>query len=281
MTWKTWADVPNEYKSELLNKQGPGEYGFNPDGTQGYQYGAYQQYEPTSSAGYVASRTNDAEMSALINSDPGARIGDQYDSIRNWQWAQGGPEYNVLGDYGLQKNPDGSFQARPDNTYRDLAVLVAAGFGGAALGQAFGGVGGALGASEAGSAALGDAATASAWGEGAGLGMDTVGAVGGSEGAAWGGSAFLLAAIVSFIGAPHMKDEDIAELQKVPKLIAEARAVDNLPKLFQKELISVAVASRFNFPAPGPIQAKTAQEHFDKRFQIVVASNVTAIPKPE
>lgn len=89
------------------------------------------------------------------------------------------------------------------------------------------------------------------------------------------------AAIVSFVGAPHMKDEDIAELQKVPKFIAQARAVDNLPKLFKKELISVAVAARFNFPAPGPITPRTAQERFDKRYQIVAATNVGTIPKPE
>lgn len=89
------------------------------------------------------------------------------------------------------------------------------------------------------------------------------------------------AAVVSFIGAPHMKDEDIAELQKVPKLIAEVRSVDHLPKLFKKELISVAVASRFNFPAPGPITSRTAQERFDKRYQIVVAANVAVIPKSE
>lgn len=89
------------------------------------------------------------------------------------------------------------------------------------------------------------------------------------------------AAVVSFIGAPSMKDEDIAELKTIPKLVAEARSVDNLPKLFKKGLISVAVASRFNFPAPGPIQPKTPQERFDKRFQIVRATNVAMIPKAE
>ena len=89
------------------------------------------------------------------------------------------------------------------------------------------------------------------------------------------------AAVVSFIGAPHMKDEDVSELQKVPKLVAEARSVDHLPKLFKRELISVVVASRFAFPAPGPIQPRNAQERFDTRYQIVVASNVSAIPKPE
>jgi hypothetical protein len=89
------------------------------------------------------------------------------------------------------------------------------------------------------------------------------------------------AAIVSFVGAPHMKDEDIAELQKVPKFIAQARAVDNLPKLFKKGLISVAVAARFNFPAPGPITPRTAQDRFNKRYQVVVAESVASIPKPE
>ena len=89
------------------------------------------------------------------------------------------------------------------------------------------------------------------------------------------------AVMVSFIGAPHLKEEDIAALQKVPKLVAEARAVDNLPKLFKKELISVAVAARFSFPAPGPITPRTAQDRFDKRYQIVVATNVGTLPKPE
>jgi len=89
------------------------------------------------------------------------------------------------------------------------------------------------------------------------------------------------AVVVSFIGAPHLKDEEIAELQKVPKFVAEARAVDNLPKLFKKELISVAVAARFNFPAPGPSTPRTPQDRFDKRYQIVAATNVGTIPKPE
>ena len=62
------------------------------------------------------------------------------------------------------------------------------------------------------------------------------------------------AAVVSFVGAPHMHDEDIAELKTVPKFIAEARAVDNLPKLFKHKLISVAVASRFRSASPARSQ---------------------------
>lgn len=89
------------------------------------------------------------------------------------------------------------------------------------------------------------------------------------------------AVIVSFIGAPHMKEAEIAELQKVPKFVAEVRGIDNLPKLFNKELISVAIAARFSFPAPGPIPPRTAQERFDKRYQIIASTNVATVPKPE
>jgi len=89
------------------------------------------------------------------------------------------------------------------------------------------------------------------------------------------------AVVVSFIGAPNLKDEDIAELQRAPKFVVQARSVDNLPKLFEKQLISVAVASRFTFPAPGPIEPRTAQDRFNKRYQIVVATNVAAIGNPE
>ena len=63
--------------------------------------------------------------------------------------------------------------------------------------------------------------------------------------------------------------------------MAEARAVDNLPKLFRRQLISVALPSRFIVLAPGPLQPRTARERFDKRYQIVAADTVGTIPKPE
>lgn len=88
-------------------------------------------------------------------------------------------------------------------------------------------------------------------------------------------------AIVSFIGAPRLSDEEIADLGKVPKFIAETRTPDHLPKLFEKQIISVAVASRFTFPAPGPRKPRTAQELFDRRYQVVAADSVAAIPKGE
>lgn len=87
--------------------------------------------------------------------------------------------------------------------------------------------------------------------------------------------------IVSFVGAPRISDEELAELTKVPKFVAESRSPDHLPKLFDKQIIQVAVVSRFVFPAPGPREPKTAQEWFDKRYQVIVADNVKTIPKEE
>ena len=86
---------------------------------------------------------------------------------------------------------------------------------------------------------------------------------------------------VSFIGAPKLSKEERAELAIKPKLIAEARAVDNLPGLFEKRLIDVAVVSRFQYPAPGPENPKTPQDWFTKRYQIVTSASLGILPKPE
>jgi hypothetical protein len=88
-------------------------------------------------------------------------------------------------------------------------------------------------------------------------------------------------AIVSFVGAPKLSKEELAELTKMPKFIAETKSPDHLPKLFEKQIIQVAVASRFTFPAPGPQSPKTPQEWFDKRYQIVLADSARAIMPSE
>ena len=88
-------------------------------------------------------------------------------------------------------------------------------------------------------------------------------------------------AIVSFIGAPKLSESELAELTKVPKFIAETKSPDHLPKLFDKQIIQVAIASRFTFPAPGPMSPKTPQEWFDKRYQIVLADSARAIQPSE
>jgi hypothetical protein len=88
-------------------------------------------------------------------------------------------------------------------------------------------------------------------------------------------------AIISFVGAPKLTDEDIAELQHPPKFIAETKSPDHLPKLFEKNLIQIAVASRFVFPAPGPQTPRTPQDWFNKRYQIVAADSVRDVPAPD
>ena len=87
--------------------------------------------------------------------------------------------------------------------------------------------------------------------------------------------------IVSFVGAPRLSEEELTELTKSPKFIAETRSPDHLPKLFEKQIIQVAVVSRFVFPAPSPRKPRTPQEWFDKRYQIIAADAVETIPKPE
>ena len=86
---------------------------------------------------------------------------------------------------------------------------------------------------------------------------------------------------VSFIGAPKLSKEEMAELAIKPRFIAESRSVDNLPKLFEHQLIDVAVVSRFQYPAPPPEKPGTAQEWFTKRFQVVTPQSVANVPKAE
>src|SRR5712691_9285262 len=86
---------------------------------------------------------------------------------------------------------------------------------------------------------------------------------------------------VSFIGAPKLSKEEMAELGRKPRFIAESRSGDNLPSLFENKLIDVAVVSRFEFPAPGPEKPRTPQEWFTKRYQIITAQAVGTLPKAE
>lgn len=85
---------------------------------------------------------------------------------------------------------------------------------------------------------------------------------------------------VSFIGAPTLTDEEIAELGNKPKLIVEDRSPYDLQRLFTNDLLHVAVVSRFQFPSPGTEKPKTPQEWFTKRFQIVTPSMASSLPKP-
>ncbi|HEU0009033.1 MAG TPA: hypothetical protein VFT34_04370 [Verrucomicrobiae bacterium] len=85
-------------------------------------------------------------------------------------------------------------------------------------------------------------------------------------------------AIVSFVGAPELKEDEIRELQARPKLIVEARSADKLKRLFDQHLLHVAIVSRFQFPAPVEGNPGTLRQWFDKRFQIVTAESAVTVP---
>jgi hypothetical protein len=85
---------------------------------------------------------------------------------------------------------------------------------------------------------------------------------------------------VSFIGVPHMKQEDLDQLTFTPRFIAESRSTDNVAKMFERKLIEVAVVSRFQFPAPDAKSPKTPDEWFTKQYQIVTPKTASALPKP-
>jgi coenzyme F420-reducing hydrogenase delta subunit len=86
---------------------------------------------------------------------------------------------------------------------------------------------------------------------------------------------------VSFVGAPRLTNDEAAELGKKARLIAESRSGDNLPALFERKLIEVAVVSRFEFPAPGPEKPTTPEEWFVKRYQVLTADPGDKLSKTE
>jgi hypothetical protein len=91
------------------------------------------------------------------------------------------------------------------------------------------------------------------------------------------------AVFVSFIGAPKLDDAERAELETgtKPKLIAESRGTDYLPKLFKHELIQIAVVARYQYPSPAPEKPKSPEEWFVSRYQIVTPQNANTLPKTE
>lgn len=86
-------------------------------------------------------------------------------------------------------------------------------------------------------------------------------------------------AIVSFVGAPEVTDEQLKQLKSVPKFIAETRSYEALVTLREKKVMVSAIVPRFEFPAPGPRQPQTPQQWFDHYFQVVHAN--TPIPKAD
>ena len=85
-------------------------------------------------------------------------------------------------------------------------------------------------------------------------------------------------AIVSFVGAPDLSDDEMRQLEAKPKFIAEARSAEKLKKLFDKQVLHAAVVSRFQFPSPVEGKPSSPRQWFDKRFQIITTENAASLP---
>jgi hypothetical protein len=85
---------------------------------------------------------------------------------------------------------------------------------------------------------------------------------------------------VSFVGAPHLKKDDLEQLSFTPKLIAESRSPEDVARMFEKKLLDVAIVSRFQFPSPSPKSPATPDEWFTKQYQIVTLKTASALPRP-
>ncbi len=86
-------------------------------------------------------------------------------------------------------------------------------------------------------------------------------------------------AIVSFVGAPDVSEDDLKQLKSVPKFIAEAHSPERLVNLLEKKVLLAAVVPRYEFPAPGPRQPETTRQWFDHYFQVVHPD--TVLPKED
>ena len=53
---------------------------------------------------------------------------------------------------------------------------------------------------------------------------------------------------------------------------------DRIKKLFDKNVMQVAIVSRFEFPAPGKHNPRSPNQWFEKRFQVVTGKNAKDLP---
>jgi hypothetical protein len=86
-------------------------------------------------------------------------------------------------------------------------------------------------------------------------------------------------AIISFVGAPQLSDDELSSLKTAPKFIAETHSPERLRKLFNQKVLQVAIVPRFEFPAPGPRKPETCQQWFDHYFQVITVN--TSLPADE
>jgi len=86
-------------------------------------------------------------------------------------------------------------------------------------------------------------------------------------------------AIVSFVGAPRLSDDQIDELgEKIPKLVAVVGMPMGLKRYFEDQLIQVAIVPRFEPQPQGGKKPETLREWFDQTYTVVTTENYSSLP---
>jgi len=89
-------------------------------------------------------------------------------------------------------------------------------------------------------------------------------------------------AIVSFVGAPHLNDDQIGGLgDKIPKFVAVTNLGmmgPGLKKLFEEQVIQLAIVPRFDPAPPNTKKPVTLREFFDQSYKVITAENASSLP---
>ena len=85
--------------------------------------------------------------------------------------------------------------------------------------------------------------------------------------------------IVSFVGPPILNGSQIKSLpQKHPSFVAVSLSGAPLKRLFEENVIQVAIINRLEPAPPSSSQPKTVRDWFDQLFLVVTASDASSLP---
>ncbi len=87
-----------------------------------------------------------------------------------------------------------------------------------------------------------------------------------------------ISAIVSFLGAPVLQDEEIARLgTNIPKIIVLSPIGTGLKKLLEGQVVQVAIVSRSESGLPSSKESETIREWFDRHYQVLSPESESSI----
>lgn len=85
-------------------------------------------------------------------------------------------------------------------------------------------------------------------------------------------------AIVSFVGAPMLRDEELSRLgEKPPKLVAFCQFGMGLKQLFEQQVVHVVICPRFHRSADTK-KPDTSRDWFDQYYQVVTPETASTLP---